>query len=188
MLNSNGEHLNGKSRRTKSLYQGNSDAPKSFNHSVWLHAHCQERLGGYPIKDGTSVNITCRLDILVFADNFCLLGCSAEQLKTMITTWKIRVAPIGWEFSLGNVCWGTTLKYSIETSIETDGHVVRRVPRSSGFKARGTTFTSDGRCNAEFQFRCGRAWAVLGGKYKNLQKIRNQPLQTNGRIGKTSDS
>ena len=63
--------LTGPIRRTRSLCQGNSDAPKLFQHnldvdSLGFHELCQENQWGYPIKDGASDNITFRLGIFGF--------------------------------------------------------------------------------------------------------------------------
>ena len=81
------------------------------------------------------------------------------------------MAAVGWEIPVRDFCWGTTLEDSIETTIEIEGQVVRRVPRNTGFKARGTVFTLDGRCNAEFQFRCGKAWAVFWADIKIFERL-----------------
>ena len=75
----------------------------------------------------------------------------------MITTWKNRLATAGLEIPLGDFCWGTTLEDSTEASVNIDGEVVKRVSRSVDFKALGTTFTFDGRCDADSLFRCGMA-------------------------------
>ena len=49
--------------------------------------------------------------------------------------------------------------------------MVRRVPRGEGFKAVVTTITFDGRGNAEFRIRCGRAWAAHWANVRIFQRF-----------------
>ena len=73
-------------RRTESLCQGNSDAPKLFNHIldvdvVWYHNLCQQNQWGYPIKDGTSDNILFRMGILIVQKTFGFWDAAQGILK-----------------------------------------------------------------------------------------------------------
>ena len=157
-------------RQTESLCQKNSDAPKLFNHIldvdiVWFHNSCQHNQWGLPN------NILFRMGNLIFAENFHFGGCSAGQLKAMIPAWRDRLAEVGWSIPLGDFCWGVTLDDSMKATVEVNGKVVRRIPRCEGFKALGTTITFDGRCNAEFRFRCSRAWAAYWANIKISQRF-----------------
>ena len=113
--------------------------------------------------------------MLVSADILGLPGCSAGQLKTMITTWKNRLASVGWQIHLGDFCGEVYVSKFLRWSAlrwKINGKVVRRVPRSSGFKALGTTFAFDGRHSAELQFRRVLAWGVLGQKSKSSKDLK----------------
>ena len=100
----------------------------------------------------------------------------------MITTWKDRIATVGWDVPLRDFCWGTTLEDSFEATIEVTGQMIRRVPRGEGFKALRTTITFDGRCNAEFRMRCGRAWAAYWANVRIFQRFEANLYRRMGRL------
>ena len=110
-------------RRYKSLCQGNSDAPLLVNHIIdvdiiWFFNECQQREWGFRMKAGYSDEISYYLCILVFADNFWIIGKSPGELEGMTKLWQERMASLGWTVPAEDFCWGTTEEDNVKINIK----------------------------------------------------------------------
>ena len=146
-------------RRTKSIFQGGSDAPTLFNHIFdedinYLIKYCRRRKWDYYInadRDGTYSEL---LPILVFADNFWFLAKSAYELQCMSVVWFSRVQASGWKVPVDECCWSTTQREDLETwTLKLGEEIVPRRSRDDAIQILGAYITMDGRLDVELDYR-----------------------------------
>ncbi len=147
-------------RRTRSLVQGDPAAPALFNTALDLPARefgeiAKDKGWGYRLPDETFVNL------LLFADNFWLIGTSAREISEMSTVWINLLEKYGWHVPLDECSYGTTLTDDFPSTVTTKGIQIRRVRRAEGFKVLGVQLTFDGRQTTELQRREVKAWAAF---------------------------
>ena len=101
-------------KRTKSLCQGSSDAPKIFNQVFDVDIlefvkTCRKKKWGFPISQNVHGVFDDFLPIIVFADNFWILAKSPSELQMMSDIWFSRCAFAGWDIPHDDCAWSSTL-------------------------------------------------------------------------------
>ena len=151
-------------RRTKSLCQGSSDAPRIFNHVFDedicdFVKTCKRRKWGFPIGCDVDGHYNDFLPIIVFADNFWLISKSPQELQMMANIWFSRCSYAGWNIPHSECCWATTLTDRECTwKLVVEGNIIERRSRDDGVKVLGCVISCDGRMDIELSLRITAAW------------------------------
>jgi hypothetical protein len=162
-------------RRTRSLLQGDPAAPTIFNATLdiptteFLHL-AKQRGWGYKLGDGSY------LSLVLFADNYWLIGTSPQELGKMTTAWLSILKKYGWSTPLQECTWCTTgLDETSSWQVAVDGSPIKRTSRKVGFNVLGVQLTFDNCFEVELQNRIGRAWRAFY-KYAHLLCCQRAPL------------
>ena len=150
-----GDIVSDEVKRTRSLCQGSSDAPKIFNHIFDEDIQdfvktCKRRKWGFPIGCDNNGVYNDFLPIIVFADNFWILSKSPEELQNMSNIWFSRCAFAGWAIPHNECVWSTTLTdYECRWKLIVEGNTIERRSRDDGVKVLGCVISCDGRMDIE---------------------------------------
>jgi hypothetical protein len=151
-------------RRTKSLCQGSSDAPKIFNHCfdedlLEFVKICGRRKWGFPLSRGRDGVYGDFLPIIVFADNFWILGKGPVELQEMCNTWFPICSRAGWDVPHNECAWATTAAdYDCRWQLQVEGHCIERRARDDAIKTLGCLISTNGYMDLELDNRIQSAW------------------------------
>ena len=111
----------------------------------------------------------------MFADNFWLFGCSADELSKMTTFWIKLLQRAGWQVPLDEATWCTSAADEISGKVNACGLSVKRACRNVGFKALGVQVTFDNQFGVELGSRIKAAWRSYH-KYQDLLCCHSAPM------------
>ena len=195
-------------KRTRSLFQGDPSAPIAFNitldtmvvkpflkHARAMHwgfeaQHedldtLQDSLSGERQAKRTRYN-TERIPLLLFADNFWLIGTSPRQLTMMARKWHELLHQSGFGVDLSDWTWTSTALEHEASEIrlpnlwptllakpsDSAELLVNHEPRSGAIKVLGSMISATGDCTCEVEHRIVKAWASFH-KHRELLMARS---------------
>ena len=124
----------------------------------------QEMSWGIPV-DGQFISL------LLFADNFWLLGESPRQLQSMAVYWRKCLQDHGWDYPVDEATWTCNFPDDYKATVTVGGIEVKRTARKEGVKILGTYLTIDNKFGVELKHRIQKAW---GGFHKFQSLLRTK--------------
>jgi ribonuclease HI len=150
--------------KSRALWQGDPQAPYLFNQvldeaAYKMTTHIQRMKWGWPI---TINGKTEYIGILIFADNYWLIGTSPAELEAMNTYWQNLLKSIGYHTPVCEMRYSSTAQDDqYLRAVLFNKETVKRESRQVGFKVLGTQLTFNNRNDAELVRRIKAAWGAF---------------------------
>lgn len=148
-------------QRQRSIPQGDPEAPNIFLQAIDVPAShlleiCEFDSWGYFMFAVGS------LPLLLFADNFWLLGRNSQELNLMLAAWMQCLRDVDLDVPISECVWTTTESDDFKAhEVARNGEVVVRAPRAKGFKALGVQIQMDGGFKLELEAREQAFWRMF---------------------------
>jgi len=155
-------------KRTKSIFQGGSEAPPQFNIVLddctceFLEL-CSRHGWGFELSKVPGDVIA----IVAFADNFWLFASNPSMLQDMLSCWLDCLGRYGFSVPIEECTYCSVVPDNIPSKVVVRGIEVPRSPREIGFKALGCLISFTNHFHSEIEHRISRMWRSFF-KYEHI--------------------